>query len=321
MFCKYCGIQIPDGELCGCQEAIAAREAAAQPEPAAAETEMEAVAEVEVKAEAAAEPAAVAETEPAPIAESAEEPAAAEEPEPAAQKNPGTIMLAALKAMPQALKTLVGDSSGAGIDLPCAVIFSVGGLLCNLLSWVCMTSSLLRSLKGAIGSIGWVYLKKLFDGMYGFGILGGLWTCIIPIALSMTIVIAAQLLRKEKISWIPAFIAGSCIHTVPSAIFLVGALISMVLPALGGLVILVGIVAALAGCYRLAGRLVPSTGGLFGGLAAAAVTAVIAALMALVIYGVIIGYIEGPLAENMATVLGGSNADIGDLLGLLLGSL
>ena len=277
MFCKYCGNQFPDGEVCNCAEATAAREAAAAP-------------------------VATAEAAPAAAAPAA-----------------GKIIGDAFKGMPKVLKGLLGNTSGQGIDLPSTVILAVGGLLLNILAWVCMIGGILGGLEDAAGAMAWSYIEKIFDGMYGFGILGGLWTCIIPSALSMAIVVVGQLIRKEKVDVIPAFTAGTCANFVPSVVFFVGALVTLLIPVVGILLILAGIIAALAANYKLLGKLIPNTNGVAGGLIAAAVLAVIFGLMAWIISGVITGYVEGPLTDNIVTMMGGAIDDIGELLMGLLG--
>ncbi len=283
MFCKYCGNQVPDGEVCSCAESTAARAAAAAP---------------------------VATAEPTPAAA----PAA-----PAAGNDIGKITGDAFKSIPGAIRTLLNNTEGSGMALPTTVVLAVGGLLLNILAWVCMVGGILGGLEDAVGGMAWAYISKVFKGIYGFGILGALWTCIIPIALSMAIILVGQLIRKEKIDIIPAFTTGTCVNILPSVIFLVGALISMLIPVIGILLILVGIVAGLAADYKLLSKIVPNTNGVIGGLIAAAVVAVVFGLMAWIVSGVLTGYVEGPLAENIATILGGSIGDIGDLLGEILG--
>jgi hypothetical protein len=277
MFCKYCGNQFPDGEVCNCAEATAARAAAAAP-------------------------VATAEAAPAAAAPAA-----------------GKVIGDAFKGMPKVLKNLLGNTSGAGVDLPSTIILAVGGLLLNILAWVCMVGGILGGLEDATGAMMWSYIEPVFDGMYGFGILGGLWTCIIPIALSMAIVVVGQLIRKEKVNVISAFTAGTCANVVSSVIFFVGALITLLIPVVGILLILVGIIAALAANYKLVGKLGINTDSVVGGLIAAAIAAVIFGLMAWIVSGVFTGYVEGPLAENLATMLGGSIEDIAELLLGLLG--
>jgi hypothetical protein len=277
MFCKYCGNQFPDGEVCNCAEATAARAAAAAP-------------------------VATAEAAPAAAAPAA-----------------GKVIGDAFKGMPKVLKNLLGNTSGAGVDLPSTIILAVGGLVLNILAWVCMVGGILGGLEDATGAMMWSYIEPVFDGMYGFGILGGLWTCIIPIALSMAIVVVGQLIRKEKVNVISAFTAGTCANVVSSVIFFVGALITLLIPVVGILLILVGIIAALAANYKLVGKLGINTDSVVGGLIAAAIAAVIFGLMAWIVSGVFTGYVEGPLAENLATMLGGSIEDIAELLLGLLG--
>lgn len=278
MFCKYCGNQVPDGYVCNCAEAQAARAAAA-----------------------------------APVATAAPQAA------PAAGNDIGKVVGSAFKSTPNAIKSLLNNTEGAGIGLPVTVVLAVGGLLLNILAWVCMVGGIMGGLKDSIGAAIWTYVEKVFEGIYGFGILGGLWTCIIPIALSMAIIVVGQLIRKEKVNIVSAFATGTCVNVVPSAIFLVGALITLIIPVIGIILILVGIVAGLAADYKLMGKIIPNTNGVVGGLIAAAVVAVVAGLMAWIVSGVITGYVEGPLAENMASVMGGAMGDIGDLLGGLLG--
>ena len=278
MFCKYCGNQFPDGEVCNCAEATAARAAAAAP-------------------------VATAEAAPAAAAPAA-----------------GKVIGDAFKGMPKVLKNLLGNTSGEGVDLPSTIILAVGGLVLNILAWVCMVGGILGGLEDSIGAMMWSYIEPVFDGMYGFGILGGLWTCIIPIALSMAIVVVGQLIRKDKVNVVPAFTAGTCANFVSSVIFFVGALITLLIPLVGILLILVGIIAALAANYKLVGKLGINTDSVVGGLIAAAIAAVIFGLMAWIVSGVFTGYVEGPLAENLATMLGGSIEDIAELLlGLLAG--
>lgn len=277
MFCKYCGNQFPDGEVCNCAEATAARAAAAAP-------------------------VATAEAAPAAAAPAA-----------------GKVVGDAFKGMPKVLKGLLGNTSGEGVNLPSTIILAVGGLVLNILAWVCMVGGILGSLEDSVGAMVWTHIKKIFDGMYGFGILGGLWTCIIPIALSMVIVVVGQLIRKEKVDVVPAFTAGTCANFVPSVVFFLGALVTLLIPVVGMLLILVGIVAALAADYKLLGKLIPNTNGVVGGLIAAAVAAVIFGLMAWIVSGVITGYIEGPLTDNIATVMGGAIDSIGELLMGLMG--
>ncbi len=285
MFCKYCGNQIPDGEVCTCAEAAAAREAAAAP--------------VTPAAQPTASPVATA--------------------VPAAGSDAGKVIGDAFKSMPDAARTLLKDNQGTGIALPAAIILGIGGLLLNILAWICMAGGIMGSLKGSLGTMVWPYVSKVFSGIYGYAILGGLWTCIIPIALSTCILLVGQLIRKEKLDILPALTTGICVNTLPAVIFLVGALITLLIPAVGYIVILVGIVAALAANYKLLGKLVPDTNGVIGTLIASAIVAVIAALMAWIIYGVLTGYIENSLIKNFATILGENISGIEDILSMLIG--
>jgi len=287
MFCKYCGNQVPDGYVCNCPDAAAARAAAAAPVATAAP-------------QAAPAPAAA----------------------PAAGNDIGKVIGNAFQSTPAAIKTLLTNTEGAGVGLPATVVLAIGGLLLNILAWVLMVAGIMGGLKDSMGIAGdavWKMVEKVFKGIYGYGILGGLWTCIIPIALSMAIIIIGQLIRKEQVNIVSAFTTGTCVNVVPSAIFLVGALITLVIPVIGIILILVGIVAGLAADYKLLNKTIANTNGLVGGLIAAAVVAVVAGLMAWIVYGVIAGYVEGPLADNMATVMGGAIGDIDELLGRLLG--
>ncbi len=243
-------------------------------------------------------------------------PEAAASREAAAAKAPATRLGHIFQGVPKALQTLANNSEGSGISLPSTVILAVSCLVLHILSWVCLVGAILGELKSLFGAITWVYVEKIFKGIYGFGILGGLLTCLLTIALSMGIILIGQLLRKEKTNPLAAFITGTCVNVLPSALFLAGAGIAMLIPAVGMLVILVGIVAGLAADYKLLGKLLPSTASLPGGLIAASVVAVIFALMTWLVWAVIAGYAQGPLTDNYATVIGGS---IEDLLSLLIG--
>ena len=267
MFCKYCGNQVPDGYVCNCPEAAAARAAAAAPVATAAP---------------AAAPAASS-----PIAD-------------------------AFKALPTSFKTLLGNAEGPGTNIITAGIYAAGSLILNILAWVLIVAGLMGSLEDAVGTMVWDYMKEMFDGIYGYAVLGGLWTCVIPVALSMGIIIVGQLIRKEKVDFIPAFITASCINVGPSVVFLVGALFTTFLSSVGIFLILVGIIMAMAANYKLIGKFVANTTGIVGGLIAAAVVAAVIGIMYLVISGVLTGYVEGPLAENLG-------AGIEDLLGMILG--
>ena len=269
MFCKYCGNQVPDGYVCNCPDAQAARAAAAAPVATAA-------------------PAAPA----APAASSA--------------------IGDAFKALPTSFKSLLGNSEGPGTNVITGAIYAVGGLVLNILAWVLIVAGLLGSLENEVGSMVWDYLKEMFEGIYGYAVLGGLWTCVIPVALSMGIIIVGQLIRKEKVDIIPAFTTASCINVAPSVVFLVGALFTTFLGAVGIFLILVGIIMAMASNYKLIGKFVANTTGIVGNLIAAAIVAVVIGVMYLVISGVLTGYVEGPLAENLG-------AGIEDILGLFLG--
>ncbi len=291
MFCKYCGNQVPDGSVCNCPDAIAAREAAAAP-------------------------VATATPEAAP--------AAAPQAAPAAGNDIGKIIGDAIKSAPAALKTLLGNSEGTGVALPAAAVLATGNLLLNILGWVCLVGCLMNALKSAMGVAAaamWAAVEKVFEGIYGYGVLGGLWTCLIPIAIAMAIIVIGQLIRKEKVNLAPAFITATCVKMAPTVIFFAGALICLVIPVVGILLILVSIIAGLAADYKLLTKVVSNTNGFVGGLIAAAVVAVILGVMAWIVFGVIGGYVEGPLAKNMATIMGGALGGIGDIGDLLEGLL
>lgn len=291
MFCKYCGNQVPDGYVCNCAEAAAARAAASAPVATAA-------------------PQAAPQAAPAA---------------PAAGNDIGKVVGAAFKSTPNALKALLGNTEGAGFSLPVTVVLAVGSLLLNILAWVFMVGGIMGALKNSMGVAGaavWSMVEKVFKGIYSYGILGGLWTCIIPIALSMAIIIVGQLIRKEKVNIVSAFTTGTCVNLAPAVIFLIGALLFGLIPLIGIILILIGIVAGLAADYKLLNKVIANTNGVVGGLIAAAVVTVIFGLMAWIVSGVITGYVEGPLAKNIATIMGGAIGDIGDigdLLGEVLG--
>ena len=281
MFCKYCGNQVPDGYVCNCPDAQAARAAAAAPVATAAP---------------AAAPAA-----------------------PAAGNDIGKVVGDAFKSTPNAFKSLLHNGEGVGINLATTVVLAVAGLVLNILAWVLMVAGIQGGIKDAAG-IAWTYIKPMFKGMTGYGILGGLWTCIVPIALSMAIVIVGQLLRKEQVNIVSAFTTGTCVNVAPSVIFLVGALFTTFLPAVGIILILVGIIFALAADYKLLNKIIANTNGLVGGLIAAAVVAVVLGLVAWIVYGVIAGYVEdlgSKIGAGLGDILGGMGGlgDLGDLLG------
>ena len=284
MFCKYCGNQVPDGCVCNCPDAAAAREAAA-----------------------------------APVATAAPEAAPAAPAAPAA----GNVISDALKSAPAALKALMGNTEAPGIALPTAGVLAVGGLLANIIAWLTLVGCLMGALKNALGVAAayWSAFEQVFDGIYGYGALGGLWTCLVPIALAMAILVIGQLVRKEKVDFASAFITATCVKLAPSVIFLAGALITFVIPTVGMLVILVGIIAGLAADYKLLNKVIANTNSFVGGLIAAAAVAVTLGVMVWVVFNVIGGYVEGPLAENMGSMIGGSIGDIGDILEMLLGGL
>lgn len=283
MFCKYCGNQVPDGQVCNCADAVAARNAAAAP-------------------------VATAAPEAAPVAA----PAA-----PAGGVDLGKIIGDAFKGTPAALKTLLGNTEGPGINTPVTVVLAVGSLILNMLAWVLMAAGVIGALKDAMGLV-WNYVKAMFEGIYGFAFLGGLWTCIVPIALSMIIIIVGQLLRKEKVDLLSAFTTGTCVNIAPAAILLVGGLFCTFLPLIGVILILIAIVYSLAANYKLAEKLVGNTNTALGGLIASAVVAVVAALMAMIVWGVLSGYVED-LFSSVGEGLGGM--DITDLLEGLLGNM
>lgn len=270
MFCKYCGTEVPDGYVCNCPDAQAARAAAA-----------------------------------APVATAA--PAAAPYAAPAASSPIGD----AFKALPNSLKSLLANTEGPGTNVITGAIYAVGGLILNILAWVLIVAGLLGSLKSAVGPM-WDYMKEMFDGIYGYALLGGLWTCVIPVALSMLIIIIGQLVRKENVNIVPAFTTAACVNVAPSVVFLVGALFTTFLGVVGIILILVGIIMAMAANYKLIGKFVANTNGMIGGLITAAIIAAVIGIMYLVITGVLTGYVEDSLVSNLG-------ADIEDLLGLIMG--
>ncbi|MBE6959917.1 MAG: hypothetical protein E7448_04255 [Ruminococcaceae bacterium] len=265
MFCKYCGNEVPDGYVCNCPEAAAARAAAEAP----------------VATAAPAAPAA------SPVGD-------------------------AFKALPTSAKSLLANTEGPGTNVITGAIYAAGSLILNILAWVLIVAGLLGSLKSEVGNMAWDYMKKMFDGIYGYAVLGGLWTCVIPIALSIGIIVVGQLIRKEKVDIIPAFTTAASISVAPSVVFLVGALFTTFLGGVGVFLILVGIIMAMASNYKLIAKFVANTNGFIGGLITAAIIAVVIALMAWVVSGVLTGYVEGPMAENLG-------AGIEDILGLILG--
>lgn len=108
MFCKFCGKQIADGEVCFCDQAVAQRTAAAQ----APNT--------------------------APVATAA--PAAA----PAASIDVAAILGKILGSF----KALFKNTNYIGSDLTTPIAFSVFSLVMHMLSWLCLKSMLLGDLLG-----------------------------------------------------------------------------------------------------------------------------------------------------------------------------
>ena len=248
MFCKYCGTEVPEGYVCNCPEAAAARAAAAAPVATAAPTA-------------------------APYAA------------PAASSPIGD----AFTALPNSLKSLLGNTEGPGTNVITGAIYAVGGLVLNILAWVLIVAGLLGTLEHEAGSM-WDYMKDTFEGVYGYAVLGGLWTCLIPVALSMLIIIIGQVVRKENVNIVPAFTTAACVNVAPSVVFLVGALFSTFLGVVGAFLILAAIIVYLAANYKLINKFVANTNGLVGGLVAAAILAVVVILMVLIVFGVIEGY-------------------------------
>ncbi len=130
MFCEFCGKEIPEGEVCGCEAAAAQR----------------------MKDAAAQNPA------PAANPEKTADPAPAPEGTPAANDF-GQKLLAAFKGIPSAFLSLLKDPEGTGIGVARGAIFACAGWLFHILAWLCVTGSIAGSfpypLKGIYGTAVW----------------------------------------------------------------------------------------------------------------------------------------------------------------------
>lgn len=279
MFCKYCGKEVPDGQVCSCGGGAPQQAAPQQAAPAA------------------------------PVATAA--PAA-----PAAS----SVVSDTLKAMPAAFKTLLGNTVGAGQTLNTSVVFGIGGLLANILTWVLVVAGLINSLVEAFSMGGLAdkddvaeMVNEAFEGVYGTAIWGGVVSFAVPVLICMAIMIVGQLIRKEKVNFVSSFIAASCLNVLPAALLLLGALLMLIVPDIAIYPIVIAMVAGIANFCNLLTAQSQKPGSALGSLITAVVLTVAVAIVASCVSGVITGYLE-----EMAGNLGGM-LDIEDLLGSLLG--
>lgn len=292
MFCKYCGKEIPEGQTCECRTAPAAP------------VEVQPVAEAPV------------ETAAAPAAASVAAPAA-----PAAGNDIGKIIGDAFKGMPAAAKTLLGNTYGAGIDMPSAVVFAVGGLVLHILAWLCVVGGLMGMLKDAImtmaGGLGGVevmttvnqYIDIMFKGINGMAVWAGCLSYAVPLIIAVAIPSVGQLIRKEKVDLVHNFICGASVGVLPAVIFLVGGLLSLMSFGLGAVLMVVAVMYGIVISYKLLAKQMKNTTSAVGGLIITVALTVIIALAAWIVSGAVTGYFEGDFVKNLANI----GADISDL--------
>ncbi|MBO5952974.1 MAG: hypothetical protein J6Q53_02470 [Oscillospiraceae bacterium] len=245
-------------------------------------------------------------------------PVAVQAPPAAAGNDAGKAVGDAFKGMPAASKQLLANTSGAGMTLPSAIIFAGIGLIAHILAWICIVGGLIGGLKdsmGVMGAMAGEYIDKMFKGVYGSAIWGGCVSYVLPLAVMLVIMVVGQLVRKEKVDILPGFITAASVSVVPSAIFLVAGLISMLIPDIAAFLILIAVMAGIVVFVKLLAKQFKSTDSALNSLLVAVILTVIVAVIAWAVVGVITGYFKGAFAENM-----GGMIDLEDLLGLLTGN-
>ncbi len=251
MFCKYCGKQIPDGEVCFCEKAVAQR------------------AETTQNNAAGGAPAA------APAA-------------PAASVDVGAILGKILGSF----KALFKNANYIGSDLTTPVTFAVTGLLLHILSWLCLKGMLLGD------------LPIKLEGLTGTLVWCGCLSYLVPLACFILIPVIGSLVHKEAVNLRKAFACAAAVSVVPSAMFLLGGLVGLVISEVGTIIIVAAIVAGINACTKLAGKLVCGN----SALSVALVALVVAAMVGLTAYveiSVIKEFITKLLSSLMDSVMGG----------------
>lgn len=252
MFCKFCGKQIAEGEVCFCDQAVAQRTTAAQ----APNT--------------------------APVATAA--PAAA----PAASIDVGAIVGKILGSF----KALFKNTSYIGSDLTTPIAFSVFSLVMHMLSWLCLKSMLLGDLpiklKGITGTFVWC----------------GCLSFLVPLAFYFLIPVLANLVHKEAVNVRKAFACAAAASVIPSALFLLGGVVGLVIDKVGYILILTAALAGIINFTKLTGKLVRGNSAVSAFLVALVVAAMVG-LTVYIEYGVIKDFVAAAVSNMLGDLLGG----------------
>ena len=316
MFCKYCGKQVPDGQVCSCQANAAP--AYQQPPVQQPVYQQPPVQQPVYQQPPVQQPV----YQQPPMQQPVYQQPAYQQPAPARPAGPdiGKVIGGAFKGIPAAGKSLLGNTFGAGIDLPSAVIFAVASLLLHIFGWMCVVGGLIGSLKDAVGTMVGLggasalaemnqMLKIIFKGVYGTAMWAGCLSYLIPLIIGFAIPCIGQLIRKEKVDLVHNGICAATAAVVPAALFFVGGLLSLLAFGLGAVVMFVAAMAGIVVAYKLIAKQMKNTTSLVNGLIIAAILTVIVALVAWIVSGAFVGFVENGLMKNLAKI----GADIGDL--------
>lgn len=294
MFCRHCGKQIPDGEVCFCEGAVNQRTAEQNPAPAAPAQEYVA-------------PTATAQEYVAPTATAA----------PAANIDVNNIVqsaVAAIVGIPGTLKQ-VFHAPASRLSTPSAVIMAIICMLLHMFAGMCFYGNLTEILVDVINEIssGMASIPSNFkiEGLVGLGAWCGILTYVITTLYTWIISFVYCAMNKEENAALAAFQSSISVGIYPAMGFILAGLCFLLSAGLGIVVLLFTVftgIASLLNMQRMLRKKAVTMGAL---MISGLLIAIIVALVACVDVGLLVDFIVD-YAQKMANSALGS---LGSLLG------
>lgn len=286
MFCRHCGKQIPDGEVCFCEGAVNQRAAEQNPAPAA------------------------------PVQEAAASPVAAPA-APAVNVDVNKVVestVAAIVGIPGTLKQ-VFHAPASRLSTPSAVIMAIICMLLHMFAGMCFYGNLTEVLVDVINEIssGMASIPSNFkiDGLVGLGALCGILTYVITTVYTWIISFVYRAINKEEKAALAAFQSAVSVGIFPAMGFILSGLCFLLSTGLGMLVLLFTVFTGIASLLNMQNILRKKAVTMGALMICGLLVAIIVALVVWVDGSILVDFIVDYAQKMANSSLGG----LGSLLG------
>ena len=190
------------------------------------------------------------------------------------------IVADAFVGVPSVIKEWFSNTQQRRIPLSTCIVLCLGEMLAHILGWILLAATLTDAIDSRL------------RGINGTATWCGLLTGATVLLVGFLIPVVGQLLKKEKLQWKENFATTVSAALLPSALFLVGALVCLMSFRIGVLMIVLAVMVGTVECCRQTRSMLFDSQGVLATLLCAVIPALIAVMVGSVVCEVLFSYVE-----------------------------